>query len=126
MTQTKKLSSFISKKKEIYKKYKNKLAKIDQLNLFEYSEFCNFVPHRIVVFTKTKSQSKSLRKLLNLAGIGVRQLFIPMHRQPIYNLKKKFKKSEILFDTGICLPSAPTLKDRDLNFICNKIKKIFN
>ena len=126
MAQTKKLSSFISKKKEIYKKYKNKLIKINQLNLFEYSEFCNSVPHRIVVFTKTKSQSRSLRKLLNQNGIGVRQLFIPMHRQPIYNLNKKFKNSEILFDTGICLPSAPTLKDRDLNFICNKIKKFFN
>ena len=119
MAQTKKLGSFILKKKQIYQKYKNKLKKIDQLNLFEYSKFCNPVPHRIVIFTKTKS--KSLRKFLNHAGIGVRQLFMPMHRQPIYNLKKKFKNSEILFSKGICLPSAPSLKDKELNFICNKI-----
>ena len=51
---------------------------------------------------------------------------MPMHRQPLYNLKKQLKNSEILFNTGICLPSAPKLKDREINFVCNKIKKFFN
>jgi perosamine synthetase len=104
--------------------YKNRLKKIEQLRLFNYSKFCNPVPHRIIIFTKNKSDS--LRKFLNKEGIGVRPLFMPMHRQPIYNFKKKFKNSEILFSTGICLPSAPTLKKKELGFICNKIKKFFN
>ena len=124
MAQTKKLGFFILKKKEIYQMYKNRLKKIEQLRLFNYSKFCNPVPHRIIIFTKNKSDS--LRKFLNKEGIGVRPLFMPMHRQPIYNFKKKFKNSEILFSTGICLPSAPTLKKKELGFICNKIKKFFN
>ncbi len=58
--------------------------------MFYYSKFCEPVPHRIVIFTKKKSNS--LRKYLNKFGIGVRTLFIPMHRQPIYNNINKFEK----------------------------------
>ena len=124
MAQTKKLGAFISRKKKIYQDYKKNLKDINQLSIFKYSKYCDPVPHRIVIFTKTKSNS--LRKFLNQSGIGVRQLFMPMHRQPLYNLKKQLKNSEILFNTGICLPSAPKLKDREINFVCNKIKKFFN
>jgi len=124
LAQTKKLSFFISKKKEIYKKYEKNLKKVEQIKLFNYSKFCNPVPHRIVILTKTKSSS--LIKFLNKAGIGVRSLFMPMHRQPIYNIKRKFKYSEILYTTGVCLPSAPSLKDKEINYVCNKIKKFFN
>ena len=124
LAQTKKLGLFISKKKEIYKKYKKNLKKVEQIKFFNYSKFCNPVPHRIIVLTKTKSSS--LRKFLNKAGIGVRSLFVPMHRQPIYNIKKKFKNSEILYSTGVCLPSAPSLQDKEIIYVCNKIKKFFN
>ena len=120
LAQTKKLNFFISKKKEIYKKYEKNLKKVEQIKLFNYSEFCNPVPHRIVILTKTKSSS--LRKFLNKSGIGVRSLFMPMHRQYIYNIKKKFKNSEILYTTGVCLPSAPSLKNKEINYVCNKIK----
>ena len=124
LAQTKKLNFFISRKKEIYKKYEKNLKKVEQIKLFYYSKFCNPVPHRIVILTKTKSSS--LRKFLNKAGIGVRSLFMPMHRQPIYNIKRKFKNSEILYSTGVCLPSAPSLRDKEINYVCNKIKKFFN
>ncbi len=124
LAQTKKLNSFISRKKEIYKKYEKKLEKVKQIKVFNYSKFCDPVPHRIVILTKTKSSL--LRKFLNKAGIGVRSLFMPMHRQPIYNIKRKFKNSEILYSTGVCLPSAPSLKDKEINYVCNKIKKFFN
>lgn len=124
MAQTKKLNYFIKKKKDIYKKYKNNLKIIDKLKVFDYSKFCNPVPHRIVIFTKKKSNS--LRKYLNKFGIGVRTLFVPMHRQPIYNRKNKFKNSEVLFNTGICLPSAPSLTIKQIDFICNTIKKFYD
>lgn len=120
MAQTKKLGLFISMKKKIYENYKNKLGELGQIRFFKYSKFCNPVPHRIIIFTKNRSNS--LIKFLSKEGIGVRSLFMPMHRQPIYNYKKKFKNSEILFNTGICLPSAPSLKTKEISFICNKIK----
>lgn len=123
MAQTKKLRYFISKKKKIYQSYKNKLNSIKELTIFNYNKLCNPVPHRIIIFTK--SNSASLRRYLNGYGIGVRSLWMPMHRQPIYNSKKKFVNAEILFKKGICLPSAPTLKDKQLNFVCNKIQNFF-
>ena len=92
--------------------------------MFDYSKFCEPVPHRIVIFTEKKSNS--LRKYLNKFGIGVRTLFIPMHRQPIYNHKNKFENSETLFNRGICLPSAPSLTNKQIDYICNKIKKFFD
>ena len=94
------------------------------MKVFDYSKFCNPVPHRIVIFTKKKSNS--LRKYLNKFGIGVRTLFVPMHRQPIFNRKNKFENSEGLFNTGICLPSAPSLTSKQIDFICNTIKKFYD
>ena len=40
-----------------------------------------------------------------------------MHSQPIYGHKGKFPVTEKLFSRGVCLPSAPTLLDEEINFL---------
>ena len=81
------------------------------------------MPHRVVIFTKKKSSN--LIKYLSQNGIGVRTLFMPMNRQPAYNIKKKYKNSEYLFNHGVCLPSAPVLKKKEIKFVCEKIIKFY-
>jgi len=52
-------------------------------------------------------------------------MFMPMHSQPIYNVKKEFPVTEKIFKKGVCLPSAPTLKDEDIEFVCDSIKNFY-
>ena len=93
------------------------------IKLFNFSKNCKAVPHRVVAITK--NNSKELIKYLGKCGIGVRALFTPMNSQPAYNIKEKFKNSEYLFNHGICLPSAPKLKNQEINYVISKIKKFY-
>ena len=43
-----------------------------------------------------------------------------------FNKNWKFENSEVLFNTGICLPSAPSLTSKQIDFICNTIKKFYD
>ena len=44
---------------------------------------------------------------------------------PMYKLKQNIvlKKARILSETGICLPSSPSLKEKDIKYICEQIEK---
>ena len=123
LAQTKKINSYIKKKKEIYKFYAQEINKIKNVEIFKYNKFCNAVPHRIIIFVK--NNSKRLIRFLTNSGIGVRTLFSPMHNQPAYNMKKKFLVSNQLFLKGVCLPSSPKLTKSQILFICNKIKYFY-
>ena len=65
-----------------------------------------------------------LCKALNAAGIEARQLWKPMHMQPVYQDAPAYINgvSENLFRTGICLPSGPWVSDEDVRYIVETIK----
>ena len=119
--QLKKVNLFIRKKKRILEMYKSYLNKVSEVKVFNFQSN-EIVPHRVLIFAK---KSKKLLKFLNNHGIGVRTTFMPMHKQPVYKIKKKFPISQKLYDSGICLPSAPTLKKKDVKFISNTIEKFY-
>jgi len=62
-------------------------------------------------------------------GIQSRKFFIPMHQQPclekFYNRNSiSFPVSDHLSETGLYLPSSSGLLDKEIEHICNIIKKI--
>ena len=119
--QLKKLNKFILRKKNIYKIYSRNLSSISRAKIFKF-DISKIVPHRVIIFAE---MAKLLLKFLVKSGIGVRTTFMPMHTQPCYKFKGKFPVSEQLYKSGICLPSAPSLTKKDINFISNKIKKFY-
>jgi perosamine synthetase len=119
--QLKKLNKFILRKKNIYKIYSKNLNNITQAKIFRF-DISKIVPHRVIIFAE---KAKLLLKFLVKSGIGVRTTFMPMHTQPCYKFKGNFPVSQELYNTGICLPSAPSLKKKDINFIANKIKEFY-
>jgi len=58
--------------------------------------------------------------------VGARSLFMPMHSQPCYNSNIDFPITEKLYKTGVCLPSAPSLTNANIEYICNHINKFYN
>lgn len=119
--QFKKLNKFILRKKKIYKIYSNNLNNISYAKIFKF-DISKIVPHRIIIFAK---KAKLLMKFLVKSGIGVRTTFMPMHTQPCYKFTGNFPVSQHLYKTGICLPSAPSLKKKHINFITSKIKEFY-
>ena len=67
------------------------------------------------------------KKYLNDNNIETRPIFTPMHKLNMYkNPKKNFVNSTDIYDLGISLPSYPDLKEKEIKFICGKIKKFLN
>ena len=68
---------------------------------------------------------EALRMVLDEAGIEVRPLWKPMHKQPVYQDAPAYVNgvSESLFKRGLCLPSGPMVSDEDVERIVRVIKE---
>ena len=62
---------------------------------------------------------EALRIALDKAGIEVRPLWKPMHKQPVYKNAPAYVNgvSEELFKKGMCLPSGPCVSEEDVRYI---------
>lgn len=119
VAQLKKANFFVKRKKEILNIYREKLAGVSGVKVFKFNPDGDLVPHRIIIFVP---EATSIIKYLNSCGVGVRTLFMPMHSQPAYSTKKEFPATQKVFREGVCLPSAPTLSEKDIEFVCDCIK----
>ena len=83
---------------------------------------------QIVIFVKNRNLRDSLSKYLERQGVETRTSFPLVHIMPMYKIKKEInlKEAKILSNTGICLPSSPSLKNKDITIICNHIKRHLN
>ncbi len=77
--------------------------------------------------TANKKTRDQLMKYLKMRKIETRPGFYPINTMPMYKNynNQKFKISKQLSDKIICFPSYPKLTKKDLNFICDTIKKFF-
>ena len=122
VAQVEKSNRFIQRKKENQQSIKTLLKNVDQVNVFNFNPEGDIVPHRNIIFVKNASE---LIAYLVFNGVGARTLFMPMHSQPCYNHKINFPITEKLYKTGVCLPSAPSLTDDDIEYICQLIKNYY-
>ena len=55
-------------------------------------------------------------------------MFFPLHLQKPYlcDKYKNFEISEKLYELGLCLPTYPDLKKKEIIYITEKIKKFFD
>lgn len=67
---------------------------------------------------------EALRVWLDKAGIEVRPLWKPMHKQPVYRDAPAFVNgvSESIFKVGMCLPAGPQVSDDDVRYIVDNIR----
>lgn len=69
---------------------------------------------------------EDIRLALDADNIESRPLWKPMHLQPVFADAPFYGNgtSERLFDSGLCLPSGPTLTDKDIERVVNGIKDL--
>ena len=75
---------------------------------------------------KLKLDRQMLCKKLLKKGIETRPFFWPIHKQPIFKKfgKEILKNSEYLSKNGFYLPSGTALKNKEIRYIINEVKKI--
>ena len=67
---------------------------------------------------------EAMRVALDQAGVEVRPVWKPMHKQPVYKDAPAYVNgvSEAIFKVGLCLPAGPYVTDEDVRYIVDTIK----
>ena len=81
-------------------------------------------------FPLTVENLKELSKFLEKNGVQTRNFFYPLHKQPCLNYlhsnDDQFPVSIKLNEVGLVLPIHPSLKEKDIEFICGLILSFYN
>ncbi len=119
LAQLSKLPTIIERKKKNERLYRENLVDVDGIEFPYVDSRCFNVPFRINILV---GAPQALSDLLNKEGIGSRQFFYPLHMQPCYNVNGEFPNSIRAYERGLSLPSAVTLTEDEITYICEKIK----
>jgi dTDP-4-amino-4,6-dideoxygalactose transaminase len=137
--QVESLETKIAARRENFKKYNERLSKINGIKLpYEpRGYFSNrwlttilFEPSSINSAKKNKELifREKMRERLLEENIESRPLWKPLHLQPVFNDCEFFGSGfcESLFNQGLCLPSGSSLDASDLERVCEIIAKSIN
>ena len=89
----------------------------------------------IVLKDEVKKSRKEIVEALKNEGVETRNFFIPMHVQPVFlngkyenspDCSGKFPVSNKLAKRGFYLPSSSNISDKEINFVCEKLKNVLN
>ncbi|MDG5815772.1 aminotransferase class I/II-fold pyridoxal phosphate-dependent enzyme [Chitinispirillales bacterium ANBcel5] len=119
----------VSRKREIFKKYKETLAAIKGISFMPDPQWgrsnkwlsCISIDPQLARFS-----CETLRLALENENIESRPLWKPMHLQPVFKHAGCFISgvSESLFNSGLCLPSGTAINDEDLTRVIETIKEV--
>jgi perosamine synthetase len=123
LAQLEKKDLILKKKNNVFNFYKKKLNSDNtRMNLVIKNSISSY--WQIVIYLKNKKIRDSLKKFLEQNKVETRTTFPPVHTMPMYYKKKKkelLPNTLTLSNTGICLPSGPSLKEKEIFFICKLI-----
>jgi perosamine synthetase len=116
----------IKKKRNIFFEYKKNINFNKKISIIEESKNTKSSFWLVVVILKNKFLTKKLQKYLLKNKIETRPTFYPIHKLPMYKSKKSLKVAEKLGSCGICLPSFPNIKIKEIKFISKKINQFLD
>ncbi len=124
------LDERIARRREIFEFYKKEFQDIDGVTFSEEPEntFCNRWLTTILMDERLgKNKNEEIRLHLESKDIESRQLWKPLHDQPVFKDCDAYKNgvSADLFQRGLCLPSGSNLTEEDLKTVVYEFKKIF-
>ena len=118
--QMERIESIINRKKKIYELYKNELD-----GLVRFQKISEYIKSSYWMVSFTLGDKFLRDKLMNFLlteGIETRPFFYPVSQMPFYENSIN-PNSEKLSETGLNVPSYPTLSNEDVKWICSIIRK---
>ncbi len=133
--QLKNIKWIINRKREIGKRYYNKLKFNENIVIQppsnKYSKNIYWV-FGVLIKKKSKFKRDIIMKKLLKSNIQTRNFFYPMHKQKVFIKNKIFPKnsrypnSEYLSNCGFYLPSGLGIKNHEIDYICDVVNKVIN
>jgi len=130
IVQLKKLDKFIEIRRKYVQIYNRELSKIKGIITPYEMPDLKHVYYLYPILLKSYDRDKFINKMAK-NGIQCSVHFIPLHLHPFYRKRFGFKKgdfpnSEWVYEREVSLPLYPKMKEKDIKFIINAIKKIIN
>lgn len=129
ISQMKKLSAVIGKKREIHDRYMKELETVERFRPVYVDPRCE----PVFWFTSFLCEDPdALSSFLCGQGIQTRRFFLPLHQQPCYADGKyiragdgDFRISESIYRQGISLPSSYSLTEDDQSHVIEQIRRFY-
>jgi len=116
----------IKKRKKVISIYKKKL---DKFNNFKILSEINTTESNGSSFVILVNERDKFQKFLRENGVQTANLYkYSISEQPTFKKynTKDLKISKIISKMNVCLPCHPYLSEKDIDYVCNIIKKYFN
>lgn len=122
--QMKKLDWRVNRKKEIYRLYRTLLKDVEGVEFVD-TNLKDTSPWFIDILVDADKRDK-LIAFLDMHGIGTRPFYPAIHTQPPYSwVKGNFPVAEEISNRGVWLPSSSFLSDKEIKYVCQKVKMFF-
>ena len=129
------LDDRVKRRREIFDTYKSELGSIPGVGFMPEAEFGKSNRWLTVMTLDPETIKKSPFELVDYLeeqNIESRPVWKPMHLQPLFQGKKYYTHeenrsiSDILFKTGICLPSGTAMTERHLKRVIDAIREFLD
>jgi len=119
--QFKKLDYRVTRKKEIWQRYKKNLEGTSEVTLFEHN-----LTYTTPSFVDSMVEDREcLINHLMKFNVGSRKMYPPINHQKAYMVNGCHSVSERIGKTGLWLPSSVGLSDDEVDYICSIIKDFY-
>ena len=129
ISQLKKLDKFVKARQKVFNTYKTELASVKEISTPSISKGVVSSNHLFVIRTKDPVKRDPLANFLKQTGIGVNFHYPAVYSHPHYRKngyhKLALKNADIYHNSCITLPLYVNLKQKDVCYICTKIKQFF-
>ena len=120
----------VRQRNRVFAAYREKLEEVDGIGFQPVADWAEPAPWMFCITVDEALYGRSQAELMSCLeenGIETRPFFIPIHRLPPYEeIARKQEASLPVTDqlarTGLNLPSYPALMERELEYICDKIR----
>jgi len=130
LAQLAQVEDFITRRRRIYQYYADRLGRLPGVG-FQAEDPGTHHSRWITVLTLDPAQTpitaEAIRAALEAERIQARNIWRPLHLQPIYQNAPFYgpNNAERLFHQMLCLPSGPQLTEAQLDRICGIIEGVF-
>ena len=119
----KKLPDRVESKKAMGKLYWDKLAEIPGVERID-TDFAQTAPWFFDILCEDR---QGLMAYLKEKNIGTREFYPALHKEPAYHYTSlSFPSAEDAAKRGLWLPSAVTLTDEEIDYVCEHIRMYYN
>jgi len=134
LAQLDKFPKIVEMKRKVYARYEKQLAGIKQISFRQVDADSSLIPFRVVI---TCERAHELMAFMSKQEIEPRTFFYPLHRQPCFQYlvhdqdwrrkleDRNFPNAVFGYENGVCLPSYAALKEEQVDYVCDTIKRFY-